>query len=60
MVVVVRFRSFRCSVEKWKCQVLLKMMHEDSNGESTFEFVEKRVDEMSVISNEALPRPGPY
>jgi hypothetical protein len=36
------------------------MMHEDSNGESTFEFVEKRVDEMSVISNEALPRPGPY
>lgn len=32
-------------------------MHEDSNGESTFEFVEKRVDEMSVISNETLPRP---
>ncbi|XP_069691206.1 protein PRRC1-like [Periplaneta americana] len=31
------------------------MMHEDSNGESTFEFVEKKMDEMSV-SNEALPK----
>jgi hypothetical protein len=37
----------------------MKMMHEDSNGESTFEFVEKKMDEMSVISNETLPGPGP-
>ncbi|PNF28830.1 Protein PRRC1 [Cryptotermes secundus] len=36
----------------------MKMMHEDSNGESTFEFVEKRVEEMSVTSNETLPRPA--
>jgi hypothetical protein len=34
------------------------MMHEDSNGESTFEFVEKKMDEMSV-SNETLSKGGP-
>jgi hypothetical protein len=37
----------------------VKMMHEDSNGESSFEFVEKKTDEMSVNSNETLPRRGP-
>jgi hypothetical protein len=31
----------------------MNMMQEDSNGESTFEFVEKKMDEMSV-SNETL------
>jgi hypothetical protein len=58
-VVVERLRSFICNAEKVKCKVLMKMMHEDSNGESTFEFVEKRVDELSIISNETVPRPGP-
>jgi hypothetical protein len=37
----------------------MKMMHEDYNGDSTFEFVDKKVDEMSVISNETVPRSGP-
>jgi hypothetical protein len=33
------------------------MMQEDSNGESTFEFVEKKMDEMAV-SNETLLKEG--
>lgn len=34
------------------------MMQEDSNGESTFEFVEKKMDDMSV-SNETVSKEGP-
>jgi hypothetical protein len=36
----------------------MKMMQEDSNGESTFEFIEKKTDEMSV-ANETVQKTGP-
>ena len=32
-------------------------MQEDSNGESTFEFVDKKLDDMS-ISHETIPKAG--